>query len=320
MMRKNIMLGCISILLYSPLTMAMQPLDDEILSNTTGQDGINIGLGVSKIELKQASIIDNDGISTGSDYKGRASLVLAGQTNTPVSINLVGANANPSISTIIDTDGGGGNPFANVGISIAQNITGIKISPFSIYVASATSTSDGVNNKSIYATTGTLNADVKKILNIGSTSNNFEIAFHNTNKPRLNVQLGNVPQSHMLAFSGAIQSICGTGSGCPISIVSDTTSASFNFQLQANNTTTGFRLDQFHAGIEKGGVVFGNYGLNATDKITSDKVDVALNNVMLGDAGVSDPNIFNGIKNGSMGNIGAVGASITNLKVRISGL
>ena len=180
MMRKNIMLGCISILLYSPLTMAMQPLDDEILSNTTGQDGINIGLGVSKIELKQASIIDNDGISTGSDYKGRASLVLAGQTNTPVSINLVGANANSSISTIIDTDGGGGKPFANIGISIAQNITGIKISPFSIYVASATSTSDAVNNKSIYATTGTLNADVKKILNIGSASNNFEIAFHNT--------------------------------------------------------------------------------------------------------------------------------------------
>ena len=319
-MRKNIMLGCISILLYSPLTMAMQPLDDEILSNTTGQDGINIGLGVSKIELKQASIIDNDGISTGSDYKGRASLVLAGQTNTPVSINLVGANANPTISTIIDTDDGGGKPFANIGISIAQNITGIKISPFSIYVASATSTSDAVNNKSIYATTGTLNADVKKILNIGSASNNFEIAFHNTNKPGLNVQLGNVPQSHMLAFSGAIQSICGTGSGCPISIVSDTTSASFNFQLQANNPTTGFRLDQFHAGIEKGGVVFGNYGLNATDKITSDKVDVALNNVMLGDAGVSDPNIFNGIKNGSMGHIGAVDASITNLKIRISGL
>ena len=320
MMRNKTIVGCISLLLYSPFSMAMQPLDDQVLSNTTGQDGINIGFGVSKVEVKQASIIDNDGISTSTDYKSRASLVLAGQTNTPVSISLVGANSNPSISAIIDTDGNGGKPFANIGVSIAQNITGIKISPFSIYVASAASTSDALNNKSIYATTGTLNADVKKILNIGSASNNFEIAFHNTNKPGLNVQLGNVPQSHMLAFSGSIQSICGTGSGCPISIVSDATAASFDFQLKASDTTSGFRLNQFHAGVEKGGIVFGNYGATATDKITSDKVDVSLNNVLLGTSGVSDTTVFNGIKNGSMGNIGAVGASVTNLKVRIAGL
>lgn len=319
-MKIKMIVGCISILLYSPLSLAMEPLDDQVLSNTTGQDGINIGLGISKVEVKQASIIDNDGVASGTDYKGRASLVLAGQTNIPVSVSLVGANANPSISTIIDTDGGSGKPFANVGVSIAQNITGIKVSPFSIYVASATSTSDASNNKSIYATTGTLNTDVKKILNVGSASNNFEIAFHNTSKPDVNVQLGNVPQSQMLVFSGAIQSICGIGTGCPISIVSDATAASFDFQLKATDTTNGFRLNQFHAGVEKGGIVFGNYGANTTDKITSDKVNFTLNNVMLGDAGVSDPNVFGGLKNGSMGNMGVVGASVTNLKMRISGL
>lgn len=319
-MKIKIIVGCISILLYSPLSLAMEPLDDQVLSNTTGQDGINIGLGISKVEVKQASIIDNDGITSGTDYKGRASLVFAGQTNIPVSVSLVGANANPSISTIIDTDGGSGKPFANVGVSIAQNITGIKVSPFSIYVASAASTSDASNNKSIYATTGTLNTDVKKILNVGSASNNFEIAFHNTSKPGVNVQLGNVPQSQMLVFSGAIQSICGTGTGCPISIVSDATAASFDFQLKATDTINGFRLNQFHAGVEKGGIVFGNYGANTTDKITSDKVNFTLNNVMLGDAGVSDPNVFGGLKNGSMGNMGVVGASVTNLKMRISGL
>ena len=72
--------------------------------------------------------------------------------------------------------------------------------------------------------------------------------------------------------------------------------------------------------LKKGGIVFGNYGADTTDKITSDKVNFTLNNVMLGDAGVSDPNVFGGLKNGSMGNMGVVGASVTNLKMRISGL
>ena len=319
-MRTKTIVGCISLLLCSPLSMAMQPLDDQSLSNTTGQDGINIGVNVSRVEVKQASLIDNDGLSSGTDYKGRSSLAVAGQTNTPVSVTFLGANSGPSISAIIDSSGGAGKPYANVGLSVGQNITGIKVSPFSIYAAGATSTSALGASKSIFNTSGALNVDVKKLLNIGSASKNFEITFHNTNKPSVNIQLGNVPQSHMLAFSGAIQSVCGTSTGCPISIISDATSASFDFQLKANNTTTGFRLNNFHAGVEKDAVVFGNYGASSTDKITSDKLDVALNNVMLGDAGATSPTVFNGLQNGSLGNIGAVGASVTNLKVRISGM
>ncbi len=34
--------------------MAMQAMDDASLSATTGQDGINIGIGISKIEIEKS--------------------------------------------------------------------------------------------------------------------------------------------------------------------------------------------------------------------------------------------------------------------------
>jgi hypothetical protein len=49
-------------------------------------------------------------------------------------------------------------------------------------------------------------------------------------------------------------------------------------------------------------------------------MDLAIKNVMLGDAGASNTNTFNGLQNGSLGNIGAVGISATNLKMRVSGM
>lgn len=318
-MKKKQLFGCVVIMLCSQISVAMQPLDDQSLSATTGQDGISIGFHVSKVELKQASLIDSDGLASGN-FKGRASLVIAGQSNTPISMNVLGANNGATVLANIDSSGGAGKPYTNIGIGFSQTISGIEISPFSIYTASTMSTSDITTSKSIFATADTLNSDVKKILDIGTQSNKFEIAFHSINKPGVNIQLGNIPQSHMFAFSGAIQSVCGTGTGCPIRIVSDATAASFNFQLKANNTSTGFALSQFHAGVEKDAVVFGNYGVNTSDKVTSDKLNIALNNVVLGDAGASNPTVFNGLKNGLLGNIGAVGTSVTNLKVKISGL
>ena len=63
-------------------------------------------------------------------------------------------------------------------------------------------------------------------------------------------------------------------------------------------------------------MVFGNSG-------TSDKLNLSLNNIKMGDeipVGNLNSNIFNGLQNGSLGNIGAVGVSATNLKMRVSGM
>ncbi len=324
-MKNKKILGCVSLLLCSPFSMAMQPMDDQSLSDTTGQDGINIGVQATKVQINQAALVDTNGAAS-IGYGSKASVVVAGQTNTPVTLTVNGASNTPVVGISIDTDGGGatGKAFANISAAITRDITGIKISPFALYLAGDSSSPTMTNQGSIFTAAGAQKADVKKFLMVGSASNNFEIAFHSSNKPKLNIQLGNVPQSHMMMFSGAIQSICGTGTGCPITLVSDTTTgpsgATFDFQLKATDSVNGFSLNKFHAGVESGGLVFGNYGATATEKNASDKVNVSLNNVIMGTAGQSSSTVFNGLANGSMGSFGAVGASVTNLKMKVSGM
>ncbi|NHB57614.1 FilA [Acinetobacter sp. 194] len=315
-MKKNKMILIASLCCSSNLVMAMQPLDDQSLALTTGQDGINIGLSTEKINFNEVSLIDNNGLNSsimGKDYKGRAAYTIAGTQNSPVSVQFVGANSDASINMAIDTDGGNGKAFTNIAVGFGQNISAIKISPFSVYFASAGSVSSLSSEQSIFSASGTLNADVKKILNIGSESNQFEISFQNTNKPQVNIQLGNVPQSHMIQFSGAIQSICGTGSGCPIMLVSGNTGAQFDLQMKATNSSTGFLLNGLHAGVTPDGMVLGQEGV-------SSKMNIALNNVTLGTSGAISPTVFNGVANGSMGSFGAVGVSVKDLKINIRGL
>jgi hypothetical protein len=349
-MKKKNILGCL--LLLSPYSMAMQPMDDQSLSSTVGQDGINISVNNSKVEFNQISIIDTDGLSnnsyTSSNYTNRAGLVIAGiPGQTPVTaskpnpVAIVGidsSNADTSLPTInasIDTDKGSGTngAFANIGLSFSGNYTGFRIKPFSIYTADANNLSSisgsSYNRKSIFDISSAikLQSGVKELLRV---KDNFDIKFVASNKPTMNIQLGAAPQGKMIMFGGAIDSICGTGTGCNMMLVSDystpgdsTTTpvgASFDLQFKATNSSTGFRLNGFYAGIEAptnteaGGIVFGNSS-------KTDEFDLSLNNVKLGNTiGTLDPNVFNGLQNNSIGNIGMKGASITNLQMKISGM
>lgn len=339
-MNKNKKLGCLSLLLLSPLTMAMQPMDDQSLSATTGQDGLTIGVQAN-VQFNQMAIIDNDGLSytgyTAPSYANRAGLVIAGvagqSTTAPVKVS----GLNGSTETIlgfkatIDTDAGTastGGAFANIGLAFDSNITGLRISPFSIYTASPTSLSNmsgGTYTRNAIFSSGTLlKSDVKELLRVGG----IDIVF-GSNKPSMNIQMGAAPQGRMILFDGAIESICGSGTGCNILLVSDyaaagnsTTTpvgASFDFKLTGNNGNP-FGLKGFYAGIygsagvtDKGGVVFGNAG-------TTDKFDLQLNNVLLGTSGSQKAGTFNNLPNASIGNIGMSGASITNLQMKVSGM
>lgn len=313
-MNKN-KIAILTLLLPCTVVMALEPLDDQTLSTTTGQDGVSIGLTLPKVNIGQVALIDTNGVSApilNQNYNQAASITLAGSSNAPISINFVGANTSPTMNAVIDTDAGNGSAFANIGLSFGSQITGIKMSPFALYLAN-TNTNNGLGaSKDVFTGSGAINTGVTKFVEIGSASNNFEIGFVAGNAPKVNIQLGGVPQSQMMKFSGAIQSICGTGTGCPISIISGNTSARFDFQAKGN-TAAGFSLDGFYAGIQSTGLVFGNTG-------TSSKIDVAFNNVLLGNDAAVSQNIFNGLPNGSMGNFGVVGASVKDLKVNIRGL
>ena len=351
-MQKNKKIGCLSLLVLSPLTMAMQPLDDHSLSSTVGQDGLDISMQAN-IGFQQIAVVDTDGLSYGQtlasgnpnrydapDYNEKAGLVIAGvagQTK-PVSapaIMISGLdNSNtPNTLTVnasIDTDAGSGvnGAFTNIAVTFAN--AGIRISPFSIYAAPKSSLSSlvGANytRNSIFTTDTFFNpaANVREILRV---KDNIDILF-NANKPKLNIQLGSAPQGKMVMFSGAIDSICGSGNGCNMMLVSDYLTSGdvstspvgvgFDFQFTGHNGSP-FSLDGFYAGVEgkssldNGGFVFGNAG-------ESSKFDLKLNNVTLGNTGSSAIGTFNSLPNASIGNIGAIGASVTNLKVKVSGM
>ena len=66
-------LALVSSMAISANAMAMQSMDDAALSAATGQDGINIGIGISKIEITKVLVHDNDGLDyTNSSWVGAA--------------------------------------------------------------------------------------------------------------------------------------------------------------------------------------------------------------------------------------------------------
>lgn len=346
-MGKNKKLGCLSLLLFTPMAMAMQPLDDQSLSAMTGQDGLTVSVDISKIDFKQVAIIDNDGFSNpDATLPGKAALVMATSPGGPANIGVDFVqtfNANGSIQNssselfkaVIDSDAGTGTngAFANVALTLGSDVNGLRIRPFSVYLTpdqydSGDSTKHAISTlvgstytqHSIFSTGTTLkSSNIKELLRV---SNNIDVKFMANNKPRMNIQLGSSPQGHLVMFGGAVDSVCASTtsqpSGCSFNLVSGATGAKFDLQMSGKDAN-GFSLNGFYAGIEAGAgsipgaVVFGNIGV-------SDKLNLNLNNVWLGDAGAANANVFNGLNNGSLGNIGAVGISATNLKMRVSGM
>ena len=346
-MGKNKKIGCLALLLFSPFASAMQPLDDQSLSGATAQDGLNIGVHVSKIDFNQIAIIDTDGFTNSSaSLTSKAALVMAASPGgaSAIGVDVVKTfNADGSIdygtsalfNAAIDTDAGTGTngAFANVALTLGSDVNGLRIRPFSVYLtpdqydhldstkhAISTLVGSDYTQHSIFSTGTTLKSpNIKELLRV---SNNIDVKFVTTNKPRMNIQLGASPQGHMVMFGGAIDSVCAPTTtqpnGCSFNLVSGTTGAKFDLQMSGKDAN-GFSLNGFYAGIEAGAgsipgaVVFGNTGV-------SDKLNLNLNNVWLGDAGAANANVFNGLNNGSLGNIGAVGISATNLKMRVSGM
>ena len=349
-MGKNKKIGCLALLLFSPFASAMQPLDDQSLSGATAQDGLNIGVHVSKIDFNQIAIIDTDGFTNSSaSLTSKAALVMAASPGgaSAIGVDVVKTfNADGSIdygtsalfNAAIDTDAGTGTngAFANVALTLGSDVNGLRIRPFSVYLtpdqydpgdstkhAISTLVGSDYTQHSIFSTGTTLKSpNIKELLRV---SNNIDVKFVTTNKPRMNIQLGASPQGHLVMLDGAIDSVCAPTTtqpnGCSFNLVSGTTGAKFDLQMSGKDAN-GFSLNGFYAGIEAGAgsipgaVVFGNTG-------TSDKLNLSLNNIKMGDeipVGNLNSNIFNGLQNGSLGNIGAVGVSATNLKMRVSGM
>ncbi|HFE9766272.1 DUF6160 family protein [Acinetobacter baumannii] len=315
---KNKNIGCWLLLAGSSSVCAMQPLDDQSLAAATGQNGLTLGIQADQVKFNQVALIDTNGIASTS-YNSKAGLVIAGNSTNPVpGIEFIKAavSTNPSFNIAIDTDAGGGNPFLNLAVTMGSDVNGIRLLPFSVYLAPSASLSSPSDYaltsyapKSIFSSGTTVNTGVKELIR---SSGNLDINFVQTNKPRLNIQLGHAAQSVMVKFGGAIQSICSAAFGCPITLVSDNTGATFGFKFAGTNASTGFVLDGFYAGVDPTGFTIGNIGV-------SSKFDASLNNVTLGNLGTQSTTTFNNLPNGSMGSFGVTGASVTDFKMKVSG-
>jgi hypothetical protein len=190
-------LALVSSIAFSANAMAMQAMDDAALSSTTGQDGINIGIGISKIEIEKLFIHDNDGLT--DTAKGGTStagaIVIQGNKKAGDPLEnkgiIIGANydnggayllASRNLADLrIDTDAGTGANGAF--INIAADVSGLDIKIGEI----------GVTASGTAGTTG---------IRRGGDDSNYNAILSGlslkTGPMTANVQLGAAPQGAMI--------------------------------------------------------------------------------------------------------------------------
>ena len=295
---------------------AMEPLDEQQLAASTGQDGITIG-----IQLPSSTIsFDQIGLTHIADRSNpassRASLVMA-PTNyaNDQGIRFFTGAGTPTLQPFtikVDADSNAGDPTLNVVFALPTDLERIRINPFSIYIADG-SGSVFSSRRTNGVGSNTLRAGVTEMLRVGA--NGIDIKFKAGDTVALNVQLGAEAQGHMFQFTGG--SVLSVASNAPIELVSKngaaTSSLQFNLDIKATDQAVGFGLAGFYGDVSANGLVIGKDGL-------TDKLDIRINNIIAGDILAVPSTAFNGLPNGEMGNIGLEGVRVENLKVNVAGM
>ncbi|WP_160242848.1 putative pilus system protein FilA [Acinetobacter indicus] len=200
-------LALVSSMALSANAFAMQAMDDSALSATTGQDGLSIGIGISKIEIEKLFIHDNDGLKTANGagtagaivIQGNGKSILDDQGNETNAVKdhgvVIGANYDYLLESgnladlTIDSDagaGGGNTAFIN----IAAEVSGLDIKIGEIGV-----TASGVQGS----------ASTTSALRRGGDENNYNAIISGlslkTGTMSANIQLGAAPQGAMIQLN-----------------------------------------------------------------------------------------------------------------------
>lgn len=202
-MKKFTKLALVSSLAISANAMAMQAMDDASLGATTGQDGLSIGIGISKIEIEKLFIHDNDGLggtkdaTTGIAPNAAAIVIKANGTGATTTKGIViGANYDDDgayllptrnlADLVIDSDAGTGTGNTAF-INIAAQVSGLDINIGEIGV-----TASGENDPA---------ANIRR----GGDDNNYNAILSGlsvkTGKMTANIQVGTAPQGAMIKLN-----------------------------------------------------------------------------------------------------------------------
>jgi len=194
----------VSSMAISANAMAMQSMDDAALSAATGQDGINIGLGVTSVTIDKLLIHDNDGYADNGGATWANGVFGAGGTATAGAIVVNNIAITPNTDNAgaellashnladltIDTDAGTaatGGAFLNV----AAKVSGLNISVGEI----------GVSASGTQGTTG---------IQRGNDAANYNAILSGlsikTGKMDANIQLGAAPQGAMIKLNTTLAS------------------------------------------------------------------------------------------------------------------
>ena len=204
-MKKFTKLVLVSSMAISANAMAMQAMDDAALSTTTGQDGINIGIGIAQITIDKVYVHDNDGLSSTAgdiaEVKDTNGVVTTpaykanlGGTGTAGAIGIDGITitGNPNsllgshnlMDLQIDSDAGANGAFLN----IAAQVSGLNIKIGEISV--------GASGDAATGRRGVVAGSQKAILSGLAIT---------TGKMNANIQLGSTPQGAMIKLDTTMQ-------------------------------------------------------------------------------------------------------------------
>lgn len=199
-------LALVSSMAISANAMAMQSMDDAALSAATGQDGINIGIGISKIEIEKVLIHDNDGLGGAAANAG--AIVIQGNGLAASATNLNSTNgivitapmlnattvdntralASHNLADLtIDTDAGTGTNGAF--LNVAAAVSGLDIYIGEIGVSASNAAGSTVRR--------------------GNDANNYNKILSGltikTGVMNANIQLGAAPQGAMIVLNTTMQ-------------------------------------------------------------------------------------------------------------------
>jgi hypothetical protein len=197
-------LALISSMAISANAMAMQSMDDAALGATTGQDGINIGLGISAVTIEKVLIHDNDGLLAagaagdmgfgGTSTAGAIVIKANGSGTTATNGIVITANTAALLPShnladiVIDTDAGTGTNGAFLNVAAKVSGLNIAIGEIGVSASNAVGTGPGIRR-------GNDNTNYNKILS-GLTLT--------TGQMTANVQLGAAPQGAMIKLDSTM--------------------------------------------------------------------------------------------------------------------